>query len=787
MVIGLMFSLTANAQKYRISGIVHQETKPLAYASIALQADSSLPIAANGAMSNEQGQFELNSIQAGSYYLTISLIGHKSYKRHLYIHEDLDLGKIGLLQDTVISSGVTVTASKPLVSRKADRYVLNVAQSILASGRNTFELLNYAPGVMTVGNGITINGNSATKVMVDGRLLRLSADQIQNYLANLRSEEVESIEVIPIPGAEYEAEGGGGMLNIKLKKKRSAGLSGTLGLGAVSPEWPTYNTNEQLNYGNKGLQLYASHNYSHRNSYGTFEDQRQFGTQTYQVDTRSDYINNSNNYRFGAGYDFDNNHYLGVEFNGNNNSSNSSTISNSVLNDPANNIYNKINGNFLTGNKNGLYSLSLNYNWNLDTLGSTLNLTGDYTWSNRNSNGNFRSQYEDINENFLLDSVYQNRVPTTIKNYNVALDYNKKWKGRTSLKLGGKFTRTHTLNDVRYEYLHAGKYVFDSTRSNVFDYTEEIAAAYLQYAKDWDKTSFQVGLRIENTRTNGISVTTATQFKREYTNLFPSLYLKHDFSEKHTLSFSYAYRLDRPTFSILNPFELRTDDYTFVKGNPDLHPQYTHSLQLSYLFAKKYDLTFFTQLTNGVFGQPLSNGGSNSIVSEYLWQNMSHNYNYGANLYLPIKITKWWTTTNNILLYHNILEYTGGENAKTIFQGKSTQNITVKKNWKIELSGYYQSSYNIGNLVFVPYSSIDIGLSKSFIDNKLNIRLLATDIFNTNRMDYQSVGSGLSVTEKQKYLTRKFSIQLTYNFRTGKKINVKKVEAGNSKEKSRMN
>jgi len=776
--------IAAKAQN-SVAGTIYTENgSPLPYASVNLQAANGVN---TGTMSDEQGKFELKSVANGQYKFTITLVGFKAYEKQIDIAGSTDLGQLRLVPDSAILKEVVVTsAPKPLISRKADRYVLNVSQSILATGRSSYELLNYAPGVMTVGNNIAINGNTSTKVMVNGRLLRLSNEQVQNYLANLRAEEVESIEIIPVPGAEFEAEGGGGIINIKLKRKKSGGLTGALGLGATTPKWPSFNTNEQLNYGINGLQLYGSHNYTRSTSYGKFEDSRIFGNQSYHLNSRGDYSSHSNNYRFGAGYDFNSKHFLGIEYSGNFNSSDNTTRSSSLLNNPDRNQHYVINGNFLTESRNKLNSLSLNYNWVLDSLGSSLRFKSDYTWARYNSTGNFESRYEDLNKNFLFDSTYLNAVPIDIDNYDAGLDYTKKWKKSSTLRIGAKYANTETTNDVVYKYKDGDKFVYDPFRSNSFTYKENIFAVYTQYSKDWTKTSIQIGLRGENTSANGISPTTQSSFKRNYFDLFPSAFVKHDLSAKNTLSLSYSRRLNRPTFSILNPFELRLDDYTYVKGNPNLKPQYTHSVQLSYTYDNKYDLTLVTQLVNGPFGQPLSNGGTGSVISEYLWQNMDHNYIYGANLYVPVRVAEWWNMVNNFLVYHNILEYEGGKNARTIFQGKSTQNFTLPKGWQFELSGFYQSRYNMNNLLYVPSYSVDLGMNKGLFKDKLNVRLLATDLFNTSRLDYRSVNSAFILNQRQKYLTQKFSIQLTYGFKTGKKISVKKVEAGNATEKNRM-
>lgn len=776
------------AQEHQIVGQIHDEhDNSLPYVSVSLLVDRSDQLVGKGTMSNENGTFSLTSVVPGTYKLSISMVGFKHFEKRIEVKESIDLGKIILGSDVNILGEVSVTTRKPMVSRKIDRYVLNVTESILATGRSSFELLNYAPGVMTLGNNIAINGNTSTKVMVNGRLLRMSAAQVQNYLSNLRSEEIASIEVIPNPGSEYEAEGGGGIINIILKKKRASGLTGTLGLGATTPVWPSYNSNEQLNYGYKGLQVYASHNYSKRESKATLGDRRWFQLQELLSDGKMISKGGSNNYRFGIGYDFSDHHYLGIEYNGNSNNAKANTFSKVIIKDPSQHFYNEIDGDFNSYGNNSIGTLSLNYEWKLDNLGSVFTVLADRTESSRKGRGDYFSHYEEANGVFLRDSIYRNRTHSYLENFNAAVNYTQKWQDAGQLKLGGKYTQTTTDNNVAYEYLEDDQYRPIADLTNEFDYSESILAIYAQYALDWNKTSLQLGLRAEHTQVEGFSNTTGDQFKRSYTDWFPSLIVKHVINDQNTFSLNYSRRLNRATFNILNPFEWRINDYSYVKGNPGLKPQYTHSLQLSYLYKEKYDLTLFTALVYDVFASLLEQDPQNDLVSKYLWSNVNKQYYFGVNLYLPFTPMKGWTVVNNIMLYRDALEYTGGMQKKLVFQVKSAHNINLPKDFKLELSGFYQSRYISGNLEFEPSFSIDGGLNKSLFSNKLNARLLMTDIFKTSTADYKSKDGALYEEAWQRYMTRRLSLQLTYNFSVGKKVKVKRVEAGNATEKNRMN
>lgn len=770
----------------KIKGIIYDEkggTLPFTSVYLFNSASGDKPL--KGTQSIENGSFQLD-VTPGNYRIQVSLVGYKAYSREIMVNTDTSMGKIQLVPDSKLLGEVKITGKKPLVSRKIDRYVLNVSESILASGRGTFELLNYAPGVMTMGSSIGINGNTATKIMVNGRLLRLSRDQVQNYLTNLRSEEVESIEIIPNPGAEFEAEGGGGLINVILKKQRVGGLDGTVGIGAMTPKNPSYNTSAQLNYGYKGWQLYGSHNYT-KSKVGTELEDNRFQEQlTYKTNINTITATRANNFRFGAAYDISKNQYIGLEFNGNNNKSDAGAKSIAVLNDPLNNKFNNIKGDFLTRNDNKIYTLSFNYDLKIDTLGSSFGIISDYTTAKRNGRGDFLSHYTDQQNTPLFDSLYRNSVPVKIDNYNAAANYVKAFKNGGKLKFGLKFTVTNTRNNVLYEYYKTDGFVNDPERSNIFQYKEQIAAAYGQYSFRLGKTSFQVGLRAESTKTKGSSVTSGQNHNRSYFNLFPSLFLKRVLDDKNTLSFNYSRRLDRPSFNSLNPFEWRVDDYTYISGNPYLNPQFIHSFNLSYLYASRYSLSLFANQTKGVFAQYLLSNKPGDLVANYSWENLSSQKYLGLNLYVPVEVAKWWSMINNVMVYKNIIDFDSGESRRTVFSGKTTQNVSLNKDLRLEVSGLYQSKYNTSNQVFVPSYYIDLGLSNSFFKKKVTARALVTDVFNTSRNDYEIISGSLNLTEKQKYTTRRFSIQLTYNFRIGKKVKIQKITGGNNDEKNRM-
>ena len=147
---------------------------------------------------------------------------------------------------------VSVTASA--IRHEADRFVMNVENMPGAIGKDGEELLRDAPGVWINDDKISINGNSGTKVYVNDREMKMSEDQLMTFLRDLKAEDVSKVEVIPLTGSEYSADSSAGVIKITMKKARTDGIMGSVGMYYnVSKEMSNYTPTASLNI--KGRQM----------------------------------------------------------------------------------------------------------------------------------------------------------------------------------------------------------------------------------------------------------------------------------------------------------------------------------------------------------------------------------------------------------------------------------------------------------------------------------------------------------------------------------------------------
>ena len=232
----LIFCITllgtnANAQSdatAQISGNIETaKNEPLPYANLVVfkASDSSM---VKGAMSDDLGSFLVEKVPSGKYYVSASILGFKTYNSEVFEiapNEKKDFGSIQLEEESFELEGVTVTSKKPLIQNKLDRVVLNIENSVLATGNTAMDILQKAPGV-TVDNGVlSLIGKSNVLILINGKQTYLSQDQLKNLLSATQSSAIESIEIMTNPSAKYDASGNAGIINIKMKKNQDAGTT----------------------------------------------------------------------------------------------------------------------------------------------------------------------------------------------------------------------------------------------------------------------------------------------------------------------------------------------------------------------------------------------------------------------------------------------------------------------------------------------------------------------------------------------------------------------------------
>ena len=226
------FSLLGYAQpgkdKLKVTGkVIEKNSKqPLEYATITLKNTTNPKMIAGG-VTNNKGEFTID-VSSGTYDIIVEFISFKSTTiKEKNITENLSLGTIGLAEDAAQLNEVVVRAEKTTVEIKLDKKVYNVGSDLMVKGGTVSDVLDNIPSVSVDAEGtVSLRGNENVRILIDGR--PSNAINITEALRLIPADAIEKVEVVTNPSARYDAEGGGGLLNIILKKGKNQGFNGTI-------------------------------------------------------------------------------------------------------------------------------------------------------------------------------------------------------------------------------------------------------------------------------------------------------------------------------------------------------------------------------------------------------------------------------------------------------------------------------------------------------------------------------------------------------------------------------
>lgn len=780
----------------KVSGaLVNEQGKPLDYATVSLLRASDSTVV-KGALSNDAGVYVFDNIKAGNYIIKATVVGYqKAVSKSFTVPANtphVTAPALNLHTGNTELKGVTITATKPLIERKIDRTVMNVENSVLAAGNTAMEILERAPGVtVDKDDNISLKGKQGVTVMINDKLTYLTAAQLATLLRSTDGNTIKSIEIITNPSAKYDAAGNSGIINIKLKKNTQSGTNGSLTVGGAKSKYWRDNSSLNLNHKQGNLNVFTSLSRGDNKRGHDIGIDRiitdSLGNKTYFNQKSSlPSINHYNNYRLGADYDLTPKHTIGFVVSGYSNSekdlNDNRTIIGKQFGVPDSSL--RTTSDIRQTYKN--FALNLNDRLKLDTSGQELSIDLDYSKFKNNSNAMYNTDY------FLPDGSIQhepqmlrNQTPSTISIYTGKADYTKPLTKTIKLEAGVKFSSVKTDNDLQAQIFSNGAYINDTTRTNRFIYTEKINAGYLNLNKQFKKFSVQLGLRAEQTRSTG-NLIGSTPVKRSYLNLFPSVFINQTINDKNEVSFSYSRRIDRPGYDDLNPFVYYLDPYTYSQGNAFLNPQYTQNFELNYTYNKTINVSLGYSHTTDAITELILTEGKRSFETH---QNLQTQTGYNVNINTPFTITKWWEGNVNATAFYlgfksDTLAGQKFNDGQWAFQGRTTQTFKFA-GYRFEVTGDYQSSLTYGIYKIRPRYSVDMGVSKSFMEKKFNIKASCDDIFNIRRNDLSSQVVNNNFVIKQKNDTRVMRLTFTYNFGNSS-IKMRQHRSGADDEKGRV-
>lgn len=753
----------------------NNESIPFATISFMKLPDSTV---VTGTTTDLKGEFQLTPSQPGNYILKFSAIGYSPWSTEEFQVNgkgfDKNFGVIRLEEETTMLDDVLLKTWKQRVKVESDRLVMDVGGTALAAGNTAYELLSRAPGVSVGPGGFLINGKSGVLVMINDRQTYLSSGELYALLESMPAENIKEIEVIHSPSAKHDAEGVAGIININLKENADVGLNGSVYGGFEYNQLQLFNGGVNINYRKNNWNTFLNVDLAQR---GYVREQHQYrifaGEERAFLDQLGEETSESfvPSLRLGADVDINENHRLGVMANlglrKRNNNWNTLTDlgelgAGAMLHVDARN---KIDDEFRNGRFN------VHYTWSPDTLETSLSADLDYVRVERDQDSRFKNRYTNLVQNSEETENISNNSISSYDIYAARLDLNLPLSENSNLELGGKASKVTSASELDF-YLEADTNpVLDPERSDHFKYDEKIYAAYASYANQINDTwKLQLGLRAEKTFSEANSYSMNQKITRDYLEFFPNLLVEQKLSENYQLNYSFTRRLSRPNYTFLNPFIFYLDPYTYIVGNPDLRPQFTNSFQISQSLFKKFNLRLSYDISKDYMGEvPSMNPGTRETV--FTTRNMKKYRTYGATLVAPVKISSFWNINNTLVLNRELyeLEINGEplERKNYYFLAQSNHQFHLPLEIKMELNGTYRARMYYGVYNIAPRYWVDAGLKRSFLDEKLDVSLRATDIFKTMQSELEADFLGNHYRMSQYFGNRAISINLRYNFSKG--------------------
>ncbi len=746
LALAILFSSAVAAQTYpTITGTVKDDQgKAVDKTTVSLlnAKDSSV---IKLSVTDSEGKFKFETEQ-GTYLLSVSHVAYLpviSKAIEVSGAGEISAGELSMVKKEGALQGVTVSSQKPMIEVKADKMIVNVEGTMNSVGNDALELLRKSPGVtVDKDDNISLAGKNGVQVYIDGKPSPLGGTDLANYLKSMQSAQIESIEIISNPSAKYEAAGNAGIINIRLKKNKAFGTNGSVNLGYVQGHYPKYNGGVNLNHRNGKINVFGNYNYNNGKYRMNMNMRKEQFDTLFTQNNRMIFKNNSHGFKAGIDYFMDKKNILGLVVNGNiadNNFNTSGPMYFDYL--PTNELVRILKA--TNDNNMGRDNVNANLNFkHTEADGRDLNIDADYGFFKiRSIQYQPNRYYEGDGTTEISHSISDIVAPTNIDLYSVKADYEQNFKGG-KLGIGGKIGFVNTDNHFMRHDL-ANSQITDI--NNLFEYKENINALYLNYNKQFKGVMVQLGVRAENTHAKGVSSgfeksngTTKdidSTFDRDYTDFFPSASVSFNKNPMNQFTFSYSRRIDRPAYQDLNPFEFKLNEYTYMKGNTELKPQYTNSVGLTHIYKYKLTTVLNYSHVQDVFAQlPDTIDKTKGFLMK---KNLATQDVVSINISYPFQYKKYsfFATTNGAYSHYKA---NFGEGDRKVNQEVFSMTFFMQnsydfgKGWKGELSGLYISpSVWQGVVKSKAMGYVDIGFMKTVLKGKGTFRAVWSDIFKT--------------------------------------------------------
>ena len=693
--------------------------------------------------------------------------------------------------DTVkVLKEVTIRSRQPVIVEKADRTIVDV-ERMNTTGDNALEVLQRSPGIhLDKDENIVMKGRSGVNVMIDGKMSYMTGAELTAYLKSIPASSMSKIELMSSPPSSFDAAGSGGVINIRLKRNKMQGFNGNTTSTFTYGRYEKAYAGLSLNFNRDKLSTYIRLNGGYSNSFNRLTVKRTIdGNQFDQVNLWRPKTT-SLLFTSGADYFLNERHTFGLMVRGETAPYTTNSSSNSISYNAADFVTDKVNSKNPQKNKGANYAYNLNYRFKIDSTGKELGVDADYVTYHNTKDERFINTYTDQNDQVLdIPVQLRNKGAGQVKIYALKLDYSHPFSKTLKAETGLKSSWVNTDNDVRFDSLKTEGWINAANRTNSFVYHEHINAAYISLTQSFKQLELQGGLRAEQTLGDGTSSATHVLINRKYWQLFPTLFATWKVDSSNVLNAKFARRINRPSYTSLNPFTLYSDPYTAIQGNPLLMPSFANNMELTYSYKEFRVISFNYSKTKGLISTVMY---QNDVTKESI--STPQNLSNGTNIYIatgsPFNLTKWWNTNNEAAVsYDEISSPVQGaayNNSKWSWSASSENTFTLPKDYQVSLTGFYYSPSIMGLFNMLANYQISLGAKKVLMSKKATLSFKANDIFNTAKFRANLLYNNVNTYWQNQWESRKFSLSFSYQFGNTKIKTARNRNTGTAEEQGRV-
>ena len=762
LVILLMATSTLFAQN-QITGKVSDNKGGVYFATVALynKTDSTIYKAES---TDENGNFKIKNIKDGDYYLETSMIGYISNKIDVINFPESN-GKnfdLELKTDAKVLNEIEVVARKPLLEQKSDRLIVNVENNITSLNGSVLDVMKKVPGMIVVGDNLRMAGQQNMTILINGKTTKYM--DVQSLLKDMPGDNIKKVEVITQPGAEFDAEGTGPVLNIILKKNSLFGTNGNISLGAGKGQYWKYKTALTLSHYQGNFNVNGSIGFRRNSWWDEMAITRRVGNDIYSQISDDPSLSNSFRSNLSMDWDISDKHRTGISGRFID-SRGDYTITNTTLVDfgDANAIDWNLKSNNLQNDDWKLMSVNPYYTFTIDTSGQKIDF--DFNVVRIETDNTNTLETTELNEGQLFPSLRNIQIGET-NIFTTQLDYTLPISDDFKFQIGAKYSDASLDNNLESLFDEIGIWENNVGQSNHFLFDETIAAAYTKVTWKKNKWNGTAGLRYEDSNSVGYSITIDSTITRDIAKLFPSVSIGRSLTKELGATMAYSYRIDRPRYNNLNPFRYFLDQYTFQKGNENLAPALTHSLKFNLHYDNQPFFNIEYKHTNDAIVE-LAEQNDAEGTSNLVTTNLETFQNFNASLFFPLdfipKISGYAGVIANYGKYDS--EYLGELflRDKWDYTGFIAAEFELPAKINTELTGWYNSGGQDGITNAEWLYGVDIGFSRKFMDGKARLSAGVENLF-ARYLTAEVVYSNLDIDVRNRWDGPVVNMQFTYKF-----------------------